>query len=285
MIQGICGRTYFDSSASVGLGSLWANKLAERLARLGSTEYALIWKESAMPAGPSIFRLAVSTRHTNGTGCTGSHWRTPTCNDVEKRGNYDKARSPNLAGDMELTAAQWPTPSVSGIDGGGCRPTPGMEARAARRGPGNLIEGIALASWPTPTVADIEGGRKTRSGSRGDEMLLNGLMAAWPTPVAEDGHHGHRGISDARIAKRLAAGRQLSAQEFMVAVIGRTPTGSNAQTGKRGAHRGSPNPNFAAWLMGWPDWLILGAKKAIIGHKSIIRSSSRRKSVELTSGD
>lgn len=31
---------------------------------------------------------------------------------------------------------------------------------------------------PTPSVADVEGGRKSRSGERGDELLLNGLAAA-----------------------------------------------------------------------------------------------------------
>ena len=30
---------------------------------------------------------------------------------------------------------------------------------------------------PTPSVADVEGGRKSRSGERGDELLLNGLAA------------------------------------------------------------------------------------------------------------
>src|SRR5690606_8205251 len=35
----------------------------------------------------------------------------------------------------------------------------------------------ALTLLPTPSVADVEGGRKTRSGARNDELLLNGLAA------------------------------------------------------------------------------------------------------------
>ena len=45
--------------------------------------------------------------------------------------------------------------------------------------------------WPTPTVADVQGGRKTRSGKRSDEPLLNGLMT-WNTPRASDGEKGTR---------------------------------------------------------------------------------------------
>ena len=46
---------------------------------------ALIWKEKATPAGRSMFRLAVSTRHTNGTGYIGSAWQTPLASDVRKQ--------------------------------------------------------------------------------------------------------------------------------------------------------------------------------------------------------
>ena len=216
MIQGICGRTYFGSSASAGLGSLWANKLAERLARLGSTESALIWRESAMPVGPSIFRLAVSTRHTNGTGCTGSPWPTPTVGDSRN---------------------------------------------------------MSDAMWPTPTVADIEGGRKTRSGSRGDEMLLNGLMANWITPSARDWKDSP-GMSTTGTNPDGSTRERIDMLPRQMAHFGETPTGSNAPTEKPGA----PNPVFACWLMGWPEELTSGALRAIQSFRSSRRRPSRRSS-------
>ncbi len=83
--------------------------------------------------------------------------------------------------------------------------------RLAPSTPRTGVSGSIGSPWPTPTVADIDGGRKTRSGSRNNEMLLNGLLS------------------------------------------GVTPNGSRAPMEKRGAHRGVPNPNFAMWLMGFPE--------------------------------
>lgn len=82
MIQGICGRTYFESyearerSASDLLSS-WESRLVDRMAMVGSTECALIWRRKVTPAGHSIFRLAPSTLHSNGTGSGGSLWPAP----------------------------------------------------------------------------------------------------------------------------------------------------------------------------------------------------------------
>ena len=201
---------------------------------------------------------------------------------------------------------------------------------------------MATSQWPTPTVADVTGGRKARSGDRGDEMLLNGLMASWPTPMAgtpaQNGNN-YAGNNDGTRKMEVILGlretvngpktggatptardwrsgeasettmernaRPLNEQMVNLAswgtprlqsngnpiraddrrgrledqVFGPTPNGSNAPTEKRGAHRGAPNPNFACWLMGWPEWLTLGALKAIQEHKSkksTIRSSSKR---------
>jgi hypothetical protein len=159
-------------------------------------------------------------------------------------------------------------------------------------------------------VADIEGGRKTRSGSRGDEMLLNGLMAAWSTPRASDGEKGGPNMSFGAGGQPLPAqmhqstwvtpsardwkdtpgmaieqdGRsRLDQLPRQMAHFGETPTGSSAPTEKRGAHRGSPNAIFAAWLMGWPEDLILSASMAL-KTRSITRSLSSRSKAASTSG-
>jgi hypothetical protein len=115
------------------------------------------------------------------------------------------------------------------------------------------------AHWPTPTVADVQGGRKTRSGSRSGEMLLNGLMSHWTTPMASDVKKQSENPETTK--RRLLAGRQvgLNAHMGLTATSGTTPNGSSATTEKRGA----PNPAFAMWLMGFPEALIVGILEAV----------------------
>jgi len=76
MTQGICGRTYFDCGEPIGPLAEWESRLRKRLATVGSTECALVWREKVTPAGQSIFRLSRSTVLTNGTGYIGSPWPT-----------------------------------------------------------------------------------------------------------------------------------------------------------------------------------------------------------------
>ena len=77
---------------------------------VGSTEFPLIWKEKATPAGRSISRLAPSMRRTSDSGSIG--WASPNASDGEKGG-------PNVAfgaGGQPLPAqaasASWPTPQA-----------------------------------------------------------------------------------------------------------------------------------------------------------------------------
>lgn len=181
MIQGICGRTFFDSFATPDRMSSWESRLAERLATVGSTESALIWREKATPAGRSIFRLAVSTRHTNGTDSTG-HPRemltTASARDwkdspgMATSGPDGRVRLDQLPRQM---VAHNPTPRASDGEKGG----PHMAFGAG----GVPLPSVMHSYSPTPTVADVQGGRKARSGERSGEPLLNGLLAAYsPTP-------------------------------------------------------------------------------------------------------
>lgn len=120
MIQGTCGRTYIASPVPPGPLSSWENRLRQRLAMVGSTESALIWREKVTPAGQLISRLAVSTRHTNGTGNTGSAWRTPNARK-EGGGSYsdpEKALKRETSGhqinleEQMVVAAHWATPTA-----------------------------------------------------------------------------------------------------------------------------------------------------------------------------
>ena len=231
-IQGTCGPTFFDSSASAGLGSVWANRLAERLAMIGSTESALTWKVKVLPSGRLKPRLVRSMLPTGDQETGGSHWTTP-----------------------------------------GARESSSILERPSRAATGRTTEYLgkqmgatAMQVWPTPTVADVEGGRKTRSGARNDEMLLNGLM--WATPAARDWRSDRSKLTSEELYG--TKGRPLARQ--ITEASGWTPNGSSAPTEKCGA----PNPVFACWLMGWPDELTSGALQVIqLFRKSRPKSSKR----------
>ena len=134
-ILGTCGPTSFASSVPAGRLSSWESRLRERLAMVGSTEFPLIWKEKATPAGRSISRLAPSMRRTSDSGSIG--WPTPC---VPNGGRQPKGGAMSLTGqtpdgmkrqvDLHFVARHILT------EGGGNAHLP-IQARES-------------ASWPTP---------------------------------------------------------------------------------------------------------------------------------------
>lgn len=337
-IRGTCGPTSFASSVPAGPLSLWENRLRERLATVGSTEYALIWKVKATPAGRSISRLAPWMPPTSVSGSIGSPWRSSTAG-TNRGGSYadpakalarmNSGHTINL--EDEMVVAGWSTPRASdGEKGGpnmsfgaGGQPLPAQMHKASPRvtpsardwkdSPGmatvaedgrvrldQLPRQMAAAStWPTPTLADVQGGRKTCSGARSGEML----MASWTTPsardwkdsagmavVAEDGR-----VRLDQLPRQMAAASTwptldaslggpdpltrktgLSTQTYMArattAPSGPTPNGSSATTTRRGA----PNPEFAFWLMGFPNEWVCGVLRAMQSLSRLRRPSSLR---------
>jgi hypothetical protein len=88
--HGTYGPTYIESFAADGPLSSWESRLRERLATIGSTEYALTWRRKDTKRGLSISRLHPSTRRINAIGCIGpptfaavtpSGYPTPTTRD------------------------------------------------------------------------------------------------------------------------------------------------------------------------------------------------------------
>lgn len=274
-IQGTCGPTSFASSVPAGPLSSWENRLRARLATVGSTECALIWREKATPAGGSISRLAPWTPPTSASGSTGSPLRGPAGSPEPKPWNTPQAMDGNkgslgprphdtgesLPQQIAGTMGQWPTPRASDGEKGGpnqsfgaggqplpsqmhqaspwvtpsardWKDTPGM-ATATEDGRSRLdqLPRQMAAAWPTPTLADVAGGRKSRSGARSGELLMNGLL---------------RGTAPS----------------------GQVPNGSPATTARPGA----PNPVFACWLMGFPAEWVSGALRAM---QSLPRSRRR----------
>ena len=235
--QGTCGPTSFASPVPDGPLASWENRLRERLAMVGSTECALIWREKVTPAGASISRLSPWTPPISASGSTGSPWPTP---DASLGGADPLTRKTGLSVQTFMVHAD---PKV----------------------------------WPTPTVADAQGGHLSRSGKRGNELLLKGMMkaATWTTPMASDVRK--QSENPETTVRRLAAGRQVGLNAHVALTMslldpsGQTPSGSDATTEKRGA----PNPAFACWLMGWPDELISGALRGIASFRSSRRKSSK----------
>lgn len=260
MIQGICGRTFIASSVPAGPLSSWESRLRERLATVGSTESALIWREKVTPAGQSISRLAVSTRHTNGTGSIGSQWRSPTAGD--KRGG----------------AYADPEKAIARINAG----------MATEAGDRNRVDQLPRqmaqspqAMWPTAQARD---GMPAHSQEYVDKHKANGhgmanlndhlaltAKAYMPTPNRQEARSWTP--DPATAASRGERGRQVNLSDVLVANAmghtGPTPSGSSATTAKRGA----PNPVFAFWLMGFPDEWISGALEAMRSYRKPRRKS------------
>ena len=153
MTIGTCGPTSFASSVPDGPLSSWESRLRRRLARTGSTECLLTWKQKTTPAGQSLSQLVPSTRPTGGTG-----------------------------------SGLWPTPTASLADKG-VRSTEGAIREAARNHGPDLAAVTAAALWATPTsLAPAKNGNNEAGNSAGlVSIRAHALAAVWPTPKACDG--------------------------------------------------------------------------------------------------
>jgi hypothetical protein len=264
MTNGICGPTWLGSSmeqAVTGIDLLqsWENRLRERLAMIGSTESALIWRSKDTGHGWSISRLAPWTPPTSGSGSTGSRWPTAQARDgmpphspeyiaAKKAEGHGMA---NLNDYMALT--QWTTVSASD--------SANRRNRYAQGGSPLTMQMHQASPRVTPSSRDWKdtaGMATERPDGRSRIDQLPRQMAAvgaatWPTVQAADGSKGNlpprphdTGVSlPQRIAQTLPSGQ--------------TTTGSDATTEKRGA----PNPAFPYWLMGFPDAWINGVLLAM----------------------
>lgn len=151
MTIGTCGPTSFASSVPDGPLSSWENRLRRRLARTGSTECLLTWKQRTTPAGRPLSQLVPSMRP---TGVTAS--------------------------------GLWPTPTASLADKG-VRSTEGAIREAARNHGPDLAAVTAAALWATPTsLAPAKNGNNEAGNSAGLVAIRAHLVHLWNTPVADD---------------------------------------------------------------------------------------------------
>ena len=132
----------------------------------------------------------------------------------------------------------------------------------------------------TPSVADVEGGRKSRSGERGDELLLNGLAALgrfgeyapaihrWETVLGraapdptEMGSGSRRKCEVHGDSKEVRSGKVLhrmreanvsqTVREREVGRSGQAPGGHSAS--KACTCKRVLSPRFCEWMMGLPE--------------------------------
>lgn len=179
-----------------------------------------------------------------GSGCSSSAWPTaPVDSATDRAERYAQGGLP-----LSLAAA-WPTPAARDIKGANstshmarstgakhlCQlpnfvahvwATPTIKGNHNRAGispkAGDGLVTQALRDWSTPSVADVTGGRKSRSGERSSELLINGQSEALMT-----------GLSTPRDRATSPDG---------------APCSSDGPTSPRRL-----NPMFVEWLMGWPE--------------------------------
>lgn len=314
---------------------------------------------------PDLFRIVRAARPPVLVGeqvasAPGYNWLDRVFADLETEGYACRAVDiPACAVDAPISeiasiGAPWPTVTASN------------KARSEEFAKGRAPNLAEIATWPTPAVADVTGGRKTRSGDRSDEMLLNGLLTAswatprqgnggfgnptratdgkarledqiysgvWSTPRASDGEKGGPNQSfgaggqplpaqmhqatwstvrtsnvNATLTGTVRAERDLTTQmhqasnwptpsardwrsdrsqqtseeiygtkgrplsRTILEASGEIQNGSPATIIKRGA----PNPEFAFWLMGFPDAWICGALRAMRSFRKKPRKPSER---------
>lgn len=195
---GTCGPTFSGSPVPDGPLSSWESRLRRRLARTGSTECSLTWKESTTPAGRPLSRLVPSTRPTDGTA-----------------------------------SGLWPTPTASLADKG-VRSTEGAIREAARNHGPDLAAVTAAALWATPTsLAPAKNGNNEAGNSAGLVAIrAHALAALWPTPCTPNGGRSPKnGMSNTGMTPD-GKKRQVDIQYI---ARGLEPNGSSATTEKPGA--------------------------------------------------
>ena len=251
-IDDISGPLFTASSPSAALQQFLESRLRARMAGSGSPLYVLTWSEVDMPAGVPILRLRASARRTSGSGSSG--WPTPVANDDNKSPEAHLAMKARMGGNrtaatsLQVVAKMtgWPTPCTP--SGGRSTSIEKMDATGrtvdGRKHTASLEHAVKFAWWPTPTAR--KGGMQSdpnaamQRRSQGHQMNLDdaATLAGWATPNAMD----HLPSSNLEARKKKGGCSNLKDQ------IGTTSNSSPAPTEKRG----SLNPAFVRWLMGFP---------------------------------
>jgi len=284
LTSGTYGRRGSGLSSSYVLQSSLANRLARVTALLGSTLFALTWKQRTTPQGYLISALRASARRTSGSGFTG--WPTPTSLTPAQNGNSEAGNSDNLQRMTDLAA--WPTPNA--MEGGqtsrggdrkdellmgglvSARPTPKEQnARGTTPKKDGLWDVAQLASpRATPQVDDAN--NVTRNSGQFQSLTRQAQLTRLPTPSARDWRDGR---ASPKTMDRNA--RPLNEIAVQLMDVGATPSGSTAgmasggqQDGESAHLSGQLNPALPRWLQGLPlewDQAAIAAYRTIKAQK------------------
>lgn len=235
------GRNSIDSFATVEawsghLQQSLESRLVERMARFGSLEYGLRWKELDMVLGHPICALRASARRTSGKGFTG--WVSPTAQDHSRGDKPPRPHDTGVPLSQQATLSPWPTPSSRDW-----KDSPGMAT----------------------TGTNPDGSERTRL----DQLARVASLAGWPRVSCEDHKSdGQKTMDRIETAIRNDTPIPTSCQRLRNLVLalspemarGTTTPSSHAGTEKPAESRGALNPMFSLWLHSYPvSWLLAGA--------------------------
>lgn len=249
------GRQPAASSSSRALGSSSSRTSAGCCLRAVRNVSGETYTDWASRLREDCSRRQKSARRTSANASSSSQWPTPQVADINQdRGGmeyaqmkFDKSGYPNLANTAKVfSASAWPTPTANDWKGSG----PTLERKDGQMR-GDRLDYATEQLWSTPKASDAEHGGPNQRDSAGNPALPS-QAAQWSTPSVADVQGGRKSRSGDRNSELLMNGQA----DELSSLLDQT-TSTDGETHSK--VRRSLNPLFVEWLMGWPPGWTLAA--------------------------